>query len=190
MDHAIAAAADALRATIAAKVEEVKANPTMAEILRHHMALNSLEDVMGRPKTSLASLFALESSAGGAAPAISFPPDEFVNLPALDAAKRFLRKVGKPARPFADIVKGIRAGGGVVNYEDKLRAQLVRSNDVKKVGDDLWGLMEWYPARKGRPPAEANGKSQVRSANLVEAVDEAPEDDVLEEENASPAANE
>ena len=182
MDDAISSAADNLRAQIQAKVDQVKSDPVMAELIKLQTALNALEAVLGRPATSLAQFFALESG-GTPTMTTAIAPDEFVNLPMLDAAKRFLRKVGKPARPFGDVVRGVRAGGGLVNYEDKLKIQLVRSNDVKKVGEDLFGLADWYPARKGRPPAD--GARTTRAASLSEFTDEeGPKGD--ENENASP----
>ncbi len=189
MDDAISAAADNIREQIQEKVDQVKSNPLMAEIVKLQAALNGLETLLGRPTTPLAQFFGLDLSST-TAPSAAIAPDEYVNVPALDAAKRYLRKVGKPARPFADIVRGVRSGGGVVNYEDKLRIQMVRSNDVKKVGEDLFGLNEWYPARKGRPPAE--GGKAPRGTSLTELSDEGGDNDQPEgeEENASPDANE
>jgi len=188
MDDAISAAADKLREQLAEKVDQLKTNPAMTEAIKLQTALNALEGVLNRPLTSLAQLFALDVGVAATVSAAVIAPDEFVNLPALDAAKKYLRKVGKPARQFNDILRGVRAGGGVVNHEDKLRIQLGRSNEVKKVGDDLYGLLDWYPARKGRPPAEGG---KMRAASLTEFGDEEPgQTDDQEEENASPATNE
>jgi hypothetical protein len=192
MTDTISAAADDLRQQICEKVDRIKGDPAMGEIVKMQAALNGLEDFLNRPRTTLGALFGLDGGAA-IAPMAAMQPDEFVNLPALDAAKRFLRKVGKPARPFSDIVRGVRSGGGVVNYEDKLRTQLVRSNDVKKVADDLFGLAEWYPARKGRPPAEGGSKA-VRPASLADLNDDGEDEHEEVEspnaENAPPADNE
>jgi len=190
MDDTILAAADTIRAQIQEKVDQVKSDPAMAEIVNLQSALNGLEAILGRPQSTLAQFFGLDRSVGGTPVGPAIAPDEFVNLPALDAAKKFLRKVGRPARPFAEIVRGVRAGGGVVNYEDKFKTQMIRSNDVKKVGEDLFGLAEWYPARKGRPPSDGGGKTRT-TINTPEGEVEISDDDVdAGTENASPATNE
>jgi hypothetical protein len=189
MSDTLSAAADTLREQIQEKVERVKADPLLAEIFKMQATLNGLEDLLGRARTVLPALFGFDAASGPATPSAVIAIDEFVNLPALDAAKRYLRKAGKPARSFADIVRGVRAGGGVVNYEDKLKIQLVRSGDVKKVGDDSFGLAEWYPARKGRPPGEAGKATTKTTINTEQGEIEIDEEEVAgEEENGSPVS--
>jgi hypothetical protein len=56
----------------------------------------------------------------------------------------FLRKRGKPAS-LADIISGIKAGGGNPGPEGSLRTSLTRSTyQIAKINDDLFGLVEFY----------------------------------------------
>jgi hypothetical protein len=166
-------AADDMRRDIQQKVETIKDSPEMREITRLLPILNGLEQLLDHPPTSLSQLFALPGSpeASGAA---SLLPDTFVHMTTLDAAKKYLKIVGKPARPFREIVEAIKAHGGEVGREDRLRIQLVRSTaEVKKVGDDRYGLLEWYPSRRGRPVGSPNQRSTAES-------EAEPTDDELE----------
>ncbi len=182
MTDSIFAAVTSLREQIQTKVDAIKSDPAMAEILKLQKALNALEVLLGRSATSLSQVFALEEGDGGGSPSVA--PDEFVHVPALDAAKRYLKKAGKPARPFAEIVAAIKAGGAVVTAEDRLRIQLVRStSEVKKVGDDLFGLLDWYPARKGRPPGSKGRAVDAddEPENPAEETESSGGDDAIEE---------
>jgi hypothetical protein len=96
---------------------------------------------------------------------ISVEPDEFVGLDALDAAKKFLKKPRK-AVPFKDIVAAIRAGGGDPGSEQKLKVSLARSTwDIVKVGEDRFGLLEFYPhIKRGK---KKNGASKNEAVDAV-----------------------
>ena len=154
----------------------------MGEVVKLLPILNGLETLLNHPRTTLGSLFAMDASADAAGATVALQPDEFVHLPALDAAKKYLRMAGKPARPFNEIVEAIKTHGGEVGREDRLRIQLVRStSDIKKVGEDHFGLTIWYPARKGRP---------VGSANRPAGAEDDVQGDVVEEEIAEPVGDE
>jgi hypothetical protein len=85
----------------------------------------------------------------------------------LEAAKRFIKKRGR-ACTLDEIVSGICAGGCQDVKEEELGKSLSRSTlEVAKVGEDLYGLVEFYPEvkreRKRKPtelktPADGNGK--------------------------------
>lgn len=150
-------AANDMKRDIAAKVATIKSSPEMVSVMAMLPLLNGMEALLNQPRTTLGALFALESTEGAATPTLALQPDEFVNLPALEAAKKYLRMAGKPARPFREIVKAIKDHGGEVGREDRLKIQLVRStSDIKKVGEDRFGLTAWYPPRKGRPVGSQN----------------------------------
>ncbi|MGH9969220.1 MAG: hypothetical protein ACREBG_15665 [Pyrinomonadaceae bacterium] len=151
MKDKLNAAIDELREQLAASIEEIKEDPKMEAILKLHSALNTMEGLIGAPNTSLAAAFALES-------VTIVQPGEFYGINPLKAAKRYLKKKGKPAG-FDEIVAAVRAGGVTVNSLEKLRVSLGRSTlDVAKVGPDHYGLLEFYPhvqrGKKGKPTAE------------------------------------
>lgn len=146
MSNPILAAADDLRQKLAEKVEDIKALPEMLEVLKLHQALNALEDVLEAQPTTLSELFGLDT--GSSTP---IRPDEFYGLSALDAAKKYLKKRGR-ARPLKEVVEAIKAGGGASTSEEDLRLSLSRSTyEVAKVGEDVYGLVEFYPnLRRGK----------------------------------------
>jgi hypothetical protein len=138
MSNALDAAIEELKAQLAESIEAIKEDPKMAEVLKLHAALNTMEELTGAIPTSLASAFALE-------PTAAVQPGEFYGVDALKAAKQYLKKRGKPAS-IDEIVSAIKAGGAVVPSIDKLRVSLSRSTlDVAKVGIDHYGLLEFYP---------------------------------------------
>ena len=153
-------AADEMKRIMQEKVEEIKSNPAMGEILKILQALNSMEDLMNEPRTSLSQVFDLQLETEPAQHTIRF--DEFVGLTPLEAAKKYLKKM-KEARPFPEIVEAINSGGGRVGSEDELKTSLSRSTlEVVKIGD-RYGLLEHYPQikrgkkKRGRPPQNDEG---------------------------------
>jgi hypothetical protein len=187
--QSFADAANDLRRQITEKVTDIKSSPEMTAILQLVPLLNGLEALLGQPPTSLGALFALgESSAAGAiVQTAALRPDEFVHLPALEAAKRYLKKAGQPARPFKEIVEAIKTHGGEVGREDRLKIQLIRSTaDIKKVGDDLFGLLEWYPSRRGRPVGSGGARGTEVDAADESSSDASEHEKAIEEENAPP----
>jgi hypothetical protein len=169
MSAEIQNAADVLRSKASEKVEEMKGDPRMVEVIQFIAALNALEVVLQQPKTTLAALFGFSDEESKVSAAIGL--DEFVNISPLVAAKRYLEKVGRPARTLDDIIKGIRSGAGDVPNKSDLRIKLNRSGDVKVVGDDLFGLAAWYPKKRGRPigggvsssEEDAHGEEEIES---------------------------
>jgi hypothetical protein len=95
------------------------------------------------------------------APALTsgIEPDEFYGKESLEAAKMFLRKRGKPAS-LAEIIAGIKMGGGNPGSENALKMSLTRSTyQIAKINDDLFGLVEFYPGglKRGRSAKKKNG---------------------------------
>jgi hypothetical protein len=150
MSSAMNAAIAELKDELTDKIEEIKGDPKMAEILRLHAALNTMEGLIGAAPTSLAAAFALESAT------MIVQPGEFYGMNALRAAKKFLKMKGKPGASFDEIVTGIKAGGAKLENLEKLRVSLGRSTlDVAKVGLDHYSLLEFFPhvqrGKKGKP---------------------------------------
>jgi hypothetical protein len=139
MSNALEFAIEELREQLANSVEAIKQDPKMTLVLKYHAALNTMEELVGLSPTSLTAAFGLESAVQ------SVQPGEFYGLGALKAAKRFLKKRGKPAS-IDEIVTAVKAGGATVPSVDKLRVSLSRStSDIAKVGPDHYGLLEFYP---------------------------------------------
>jgi hypothetical protein len=156
-----AAAAEARR-QIQEHVDALKEHPSMREILRLHPGLNAIEQLMQQEPTSLGSLLGLSDLApGGSSPLSRVRFDDFVGLPPLEAAKKYLKKA-TDARPFQEIVDAIKAGNGKIDSEDELRVGLSRSTlDIVKIGD-RYGLLEHYPHIK------RGGKKRKESSTAIE----------------------
>src|SRR5207245_6093181 len=94
------------------KVNILKGNPVMADVLKLHTALNHVEDVESVPRTSLAQLFDLESSSqhGEATPVPTLvQPGQYFDKTPLDAAKDYLMRRGKAAT-LDEIMDALKTG--------------------------------------------------------------------------------
>lgn len=186
MASAIEAAVEEIRSQVAGHVEALKSHEAMGSLLKAMPALNSLEDMLGQPRTSIAALFggmdigasgdggagSRQSTTGSAVSRVRF--DEFYGVGMLDAAKRYLKKCTN-ARPFQEIVEAVQAGGGKVESENDLRTGLSRSTlDVVKIGDS-YGLLEHYPHIK------RGGKKRKNAPNDGSAADTATAAPVIDE---------
>jgi hypothetical protein len=150
-----------IRNQISELVDEIKGDPRFETILKLFAALNNLEDVMGVPRTSLQSMMGFGDQPSHVDSHVSSQPDAFYGLEPLEAAKRFLKTLAnKPSKSalFTDIVRAIRAGGGDPGNEDKLRLSLARSTfEVAKIGEDRFGLLEFFPHVKRGGKKKKNG---------------------------------
>jgi hypothetical protein len=144
-----------LRHLVEEKAAAIKSTPDFRELLRLHKSLNGLEGGLGEGPTPLVEFLGLagsgistgESAARSALPVVRV--DEFFNMEALDAAKAYIKK-HRDARSFQEIVTAIRAGGGKVEDEAKLRTGLGRSTlDVVKFGDH-YGWLDNYPEERAK----------------------------------------
>lgn len=153
MSNNLSAAMDLIRQDLNVISEQIKADPKITEAVKLLSGLNALEDVDGQPRTTLADILNLGSgSTAGMRSSGVTRPDEYYGLEPLEAAKRVLRKLGRSAN-MAEIMSGIKSGGGETGSEDTLRLSLARSTvEIAKIGDDLFGLLEFFPhIKRGRP---------------------------------------
>lgn len=125
--------------------------------------------------TVLEKKIAMRGSSGATFVASSgqISSDEFFRLSTPEAIKKFLKIVGRPARPIQDIIDGLKRGGLDSNYTNVYTALTrLQKKGVVKVVDD-WGLEEWYPPAPGRgaEPREANGKDELEAEGKSEPSD-------------------
>jgi hypothetical protein len=171
MDDTLKAAAAQVKQKLRDQVEAIKSDPRMAEVLKLQKGLNSLEDLLSEPHTSLSELFGLDSQAQGA----SVKPGEFYGLDPLDAAKRYLKRRGGEPRTLDEILNMLEIGGCQANRDD-LRMSLSRSTyDVVKAAEDLYGLIEYFPHVKRGRKKKSNGEKQNEQAG-EESGDQAEQD--------------
>ena len=177
MNEALNNAIEELKKQVNSLTAQIIADGRMAELQKLLTALNTLEGLCGQSKTTLGEIFSFGPVAS-VKPGIHVEPDEFVGLEPLEAAKRYLKKPKKAAL-IQDIVAAIRAGGGDPGNEEKLKVSLARSTwDVIKIGDDRFGLLEFYPHIK-RGKKKKNGVAK----------DEAPDSASGEIESAEASAD-
>jgi hypothetical protein len=161
MSQALLSAVEELRSSVALLAHAIREDERISEIRKLLSTLNGLEDLCGQERTSLGSILSFEESEDAPARGPLIQPDEFYGLDALVAAKKFLKKRGK-AVPFRDIVAAIKAGGGEPGNEDKLKVSLARSTwDIAKIGEDMFGLLEFYPHVKRGKKKTPSGKEPV-----------------------------
>lgn len=158
MSTTLQASIDELKESLQRLAEEIMHDPRIEEMRRLVATVNALEEFCKQPKTALATILKFgdqdQKSEGGG---INIEPDEFVGLEPLDAAKRYLKKVGRAAL-FQDIVAAIKSGGCNPGNQDKLKVSLGRSAwDVVKVGEDRFGLLDFYPHMKRGGKKKKNG---------------------------------
>jgi len=141
------------------------------EIQKLLTGLNTLEDLCSEKKTTLGEIFNFNSPAHGEQ-GMSIRPDEFYGLEPLVAAKKYLKKP-KKAVPFKEITAAIRAGGGDPGNEEKLKVSLARSTwDIVKIGEDMFGLIEFYPhVKRGGKKAKVGDAAALQDSVKVELKD-------------------
>jgi len=134
----------------------------MGEILKLYKTIVTLEELAEVPITALADVFGFSESN------VAIRRDEFYGLSPLEAAKRFLKKRSR-ACTLDEIANGIRSGGCQDFKEDDLARSLSRSTmEIAKVGEDLYGLVEFYP--------HIRRERKKRSTDKNGTVDEVKED--------------
>jgi hypothetical protein len=153
---------DKLKSEIGTHITIIKSNPSWAEVDKLYRALGTIEELAEVPRTSLVQLFGIEDGTSTGT-FVRVKDGEFYGLEPLEAAKRFLKRKGEAAS-LTVIMEALKTGGITAN-EDTLRLSLSRSTwDVAKVGDDLYGLLEFYPhvkrGNKGKKGAATAGASE------------------------------
>ena len=161
-----------LRSQVEKLADEILKDGRVAEIQKLVTGLNTLEDLCGENRTNLSGVLAF-----GGAPVVhkdqslSVQPDEFYGLEPLAAAKKYLKKPRK-AVPFKEIAAAIRAGGGDAGNEEKLKVSLARSTwDIVKIGDEMFGLLEFYPHVKRGGKKKKNGTEEIADDAAEETLD-------------------
>jgi hypothetical protein len=187
MSNNLSTALDLIRQDLNVIADQIKADPKITEAVKLLAGLNALEDVDGQPRTTLADILNLGSgsTAGMRASGVT-RPDEYYGLEPLEAAKRVLRKLGRSAN-MAEIMSGIKSGGGETGSEDTLRLSLARSTvEIAKIGDDLFGLLEFFPhIKRGRPGRKKkNGAKEDGSPADTTADPETPDSSDTDEAEA------
>lgn len=89
--------------------------------------------------------------------------DTFFGLSAVEAAKKYLKIVKRPAA-MKEIEDALRAGGYLTNSQNfyaNLYTAVMRSSDFRKVGKK-WGLAEWYVGRRPPEPTKPRKKRNRR----------------------------
>lgn len=78
-------------------------------------------------------------------------PDTFTGMTIAEAAEKYLRMVGRPARPTESLVDALLKGGLQRVAPASVSSILVRVHNaegpVVRVQKGMWGLAEWYPKR-------------------------------------------
>lgn len=164
---------DGLRVQVMQRVETLKNHSAMTELLKLHAALNQVEDVEGIPRTSIGQLFGLDGmDSGGAtgngstAKPTLIVPGQFLGRPALEAAKEFLKLRGKPAT-LDEIIAGLITGTCEPGKREKLRVSMSRSTfSFVKLGEDVYGLLDWYPDEKKQRFDGMSKKPKVPAAEV------------------------
>jgi hypothetical protein len=165
---------DSLKAQIMDRVNILKGNPAMADVLKLHVALNHVEDVESTPRTSLAQLFDLEgaSQQGEASPAATLvQPGQYFDKTPLDAAKDFLTRRGKSAT-LDEIIAALKTGSCDPGAREKFGLSLARSTfNFVKLSDDLYDLLSRYPnvmaQRQGGNTKRKAGASAARVEEIM-----------------------
>jgi hypothetical protein len=162
----------------------------MDELKKLISGLNTLEDLCGQPKTALASLFGFWDQ-GSPGAGVKIDPAEFWSKDPLEAAKEYLRRLGRAgikSATFPEIIAAIRSGGGDPGNEDRLRLSLSRSTyEVAKIGEDRYGLIEFfeYVKRERGGRKKRNGDAAEGSATATSAEEPEGQASVAEPEAAS-----
>jgi hypothetical protein len=88
--------------------------------------------------------------------------DTFIGMNINQAAEKYLKIVGRPARTTEQIADALNKGGLTVSVGSV--STILRRSDkgdaaVTKVGRALWGLADWYPNRPRRS-RQGNGDAE------------------------------
>jgi hypothetical protein len=142
------------------KIEELK--PVLDEISGYDLLIRKLADDLNepanieplnlQPSTASASVTLANTSPPKPAGRITVRPDEFFQMSQNDAAKAYLRKIGR-AISMDELVGALQAGGAKVGGADPKRTLYVslKANPKKEFvwpSKDHIGLAEFYLDRK------------------------------------------
>lgn len=131
-----------LKSEIEANVQTLKENSAWTQVEKLYLALGTIEELSGLPKTSLADLFGFTVTNSA-----SVVKGEFMGKSGLDAAKLYLDKKKEVAASLDEIIDALQTGGANSISRDELRKGLARStwDVVKAPGQDLYKLVKHTP---------------------------------------------
>ena len=120
------------------------------------LALQVARKILALPPQPSQPMGADATEQGRSAEGVSphFYPGQFYGKSQTGAAADVLKVYGKPQRTKAILEASSRAGLNVggSNPEANLYRTLLRSKEFIKVAPDTWGLVDWYPQAKLKPP--------------------------------------
>lgn len=101
-------------------------------------------------------------------------PDEFTGMTIAEAAYKYLKKVGRPARTTEAIVEALTSGGLQRISPASVSTILFRGHNadapVVRIQKGLWGLAEWYPKRPpkiGRSPKDVPVEEDEEQQEMI-----------------------
>lgn len=176
-DEHVGKTLDDIKRQIVAKIEEAT---------RLLVTVNTLEEMLGTPKSNLADYIGEGSDVSvpqqgtSSTPRVVAPshrigsprsikPDQFLGEPPLDAAKKYIGLVGHAVH-FDEIADAVQRGGAATkgtDWREKLEMSLLRSVfEVVKVQDRTYGLVSFYTEEqieglrgtRRRPEPKSKGK--------------------------------
>jgi hypothetical protein len=161
MSDTLIAASEEVKKKIQDLAQQILQDERMAELKKLLTGLNTLEDLCSQPQSQMGSFFDFGQSDAGSS---NIRPDEFYGLEPIQAAKRYLRKIGKSAS-LRDIVAALKSGGCDPGNDKAFAVSLARSTmEIAKIGDDLFGLVEFYPhLKRERGPRKKKGNGGAES---------------------------
>jgi len=95
---------------------------------------------------------------------LQFFPGQFFGKSQMQAAAEILRGFGKPqkTKTIMDAMAKAELKVGGKDPEGTIYRSLLRSKEFMKVAPDTWGLAEWYPEAKLKPPTPTPMRGRKR----------------------------
>src|SRR5260370_42619581 len=120
MDESCAPAIDAVKGKIAERIGAIQDDANWQEIKKLYQGLGMLEELSGTEKTDLSALLGIVTETTGAA----VSKYEFVADSALDAAKKYLRKIApkQKAASLQEVIDALARGGLALDRKEIGRA--------------------------------------------------------------------
>jgi hypothetical protein len=121
----------------------------------------------------------VEEESTGMSGRIKIRIDQFLGKPLATAVSEYLRICGKGvgAKHWTDIVQALRDGGFELGKtrmaEDAARTTILKNTTLfKLVGDDAFGLVEWYPKLRKEKDADDSAPKKIGRPKKVEPKEE------------------
>ncbi len=165
--ESLKAALDVLKSRLQTKIEEAQRLEMMIRELESEASGQPAEPGDSAVSAYLGTLPSAPPSQQGTRD-LEIRPDEFFGMSHGDAAKAYLRRMGR-AVLMEDLLEALKKGGcriGGANPKKGLYIALVRNvREFVPVGNGYIGLREFYPAKKlGRPKESSSSAPKSRSA--------------------------